>query len=72
MLAGKTRALRRLRTQCERAKRTLSSSTQATMESEEGLDEHKKVVGDKVVAMPYTAPHTAQYNAGKLAVYDVS
>merc|ERR1719261_313884 len=31
-LAGNNRALRRLRTQCERAKRTLSSSTQATIE----------------------------------------
>ena len=31
-LAGNQRALRRLRTQCERAKRTLSSSTQATIE----------------------------------------
>ena len=28
-LAGNNRAIRRLRTQCERAKRTLSSSTQA-------------------------------------------
>lgn len=35
------RALRRLRTQCERAKRTLSSSTQATIEIDsifEGID----------------------------------
>ena len=31
-LVGNQRALRRLRTQCERAKRTLSSSTQATIE----------------------------------------
>merc|ERR1712032_1686519 len=31
-LVGNHRALRRLRTQCERAKRTLSSSTQATIE----------------------------------------
>ena len=31
-LAGNQRAIRRLRTQCERAKRTLSSSTQATIE----------------------------------------
>merc|ERR1712223_2166742 len=31
-LAGNNRALRRLRTQCERAKRTLSASTQATIE----------------------------------------
>merc|ERR1712025_1069784 len=40
-LAGNNRALRRLRTQCERAKRTLSSSTQATIEIDslfEGID----------------------------------
>merc|ERR1719188_2778590 len=40
-LASNQRALRRLRTQCERAKRTLSSSTQATIEIDslfEGID----------------------------------
>merc|ERR1711937_929770 len=40
-LSGNQRALRRLRTQCERAKRTLSSSTQATIEIDslfEGID----------------------------------
>merc|ERR1719235_1138941 len=40
-LSGNQRALRRLRTQCERAKRTLSSSTQATIEIDslfEGVD----------------------------------
>merc|ERR1711998_20659 len=40
-LAGNNRALRRLRTQCERAKRTLSASTQATIEIDsiyEGID----------------------------------
>merc|ERR1711935_733082 len=40
-LAGNHRAIRRLRTQCERAKRTLSSSTQATIEIDslfEGID----------------------------------
>merc|ERR1711907_678361 len=40
-LSGNQRALRRLRTQCERAKRTLSSSTQATVEIDslfEGID----------------------------------
>merc|ERR1712174_152760 len=40
-LAGNQRALRRLRTQCERAKRTLSASTQATIEIDslfEGID----------------------------------
>jgi L1 cell adhesion molecule like protein len=37
-LAGNQRALRRLRTQCERAKRTLSSSTQATIEVDSLLD----------------------------------
>jgi len=40
-LSGNNRALRRLRTQCERAKRTLSSSTQATIEIDslfEGID----------------------------------
>merc|ERR1712159_572872 len=40
-LAGNQRALRRLRTQCERAKRTLSSSTQAAIEIDslyEGID----------------------------------
>merc|ERR1711975_124998 len=39
--AGNQRAIRRLRTQCERAKRTLSSSTQATIEIDslfEGAD----------------------------------
>merc|ERR1711916_159543 len=39
--SGNQRALRRLRTQCERAKRTLSSSTQATIEIDslfEGID----------------------------------
>ena len=40
-LGSNSRALRRLRTQCERAKRTLSSSTQATIEIDspfEGID----------------------------------
>lgn len=40
-ITGNQRALRRLRTQCERAKRTLSSSTQATIEIDslfEGID----------------------------------
>merc|ERR1719343_402175 len=40
-LGGNQRALRRLRTQCERAKRTLSSSTQAAIEIDslfEGID----------------------------------
>merc|ERR1712160_65989 len=40
-LDGNHRAIRRLRTQCERAKRTLSSSTQATIEIDslfEGID----------------------------------
>merc|ERR1711953_635541 len=37
-LAGNHRALRRLRTQCERAKRTLSSSTQATIEIDSLFD----------------------------------
>jgi len=40
-LSGDQRAVRRLRTQCERAKRTLSSSTQATIEIDslfEGID----------------------------------
>jgi len=40
-ISGNARALRRLRTACERAKRTLSSSTQATIEIDslyEGID----------------------------------
>eukprot|EP00745_Piridium_sociabile_P040239 TRINITY_DN7681_c0_g1_i1.p1 TRINITY_DN7681_c0_g1~~TRINITY_DN7681_c0_g1_i1.p1 ORF type:complete len:539 (-),score=119.47 TRINITY_DN7681_c0_g1_i1:231-1787(-) len=40
-LSSNSRAVRRLRTQCERAKRTLSSSTQATIEIDslfEGID----------------------------------
>jgi len=40
-LSGNQRAIRRLRTQCERAKRTLSSSTQSTIEIDslfEGID----------------------------------
>ena len=37
-LAGDHRSLRRLRTQCERAKRTLSSSTQATIEVDSLMD----------------------------------
>merc|ERR1712187_12092 len=40
-MAGNQRAIRRLRTQCERAKRTLPSSTQATIEIDslfEGID----------------------------------
>jgi len=37
-LEGNNRALRRLRTQCERAKRTLSSSTQATIEIDSLFD----------------------------------
>jgi len=37
-LAGNQRALRRLRTQCERAKRTLSASTQATIEIDSLFD----------------------------------
>merc|ERR1719171_2276162 len=37
-LTGNNRAIRRLRTQCERAKRTLSSSTQATIEIDSLFD----------------------------------
>merc|ERR1719428_2433833 len=37
-MSGNQRALRRLRTQCERAKRTLSSSTQATIEIDSLFD----------------------------------
>merc|ERR1719240_1941499 len=37
-LAGNNRSIRRLRTQCERAKRTLSSSTQATIEIDSLFD----------------------------------
>ena len=37
-LDGNHRAIRRLRTQCERAKRTLSSSTQATVEIDSLFD----------------------------------
>jgi len=37
-LVGNQRAIRRLRTQCERAKRTLSSSTQATIEIDSLFD----------------------------------
>merc|ERR1712086_851176 len=37
-LMGNNRAIRRLRTQCERAKRTLSSSTQATIEIDSLFD----------------------------------
>merc|ERR1712072_1079655 len=37
-MAGNQRALRRLRTQCERAKRTLSASTQATIEIDSLFD----------------------------------
>merc|ERR1712217_249526 len=37
-MAGNQRAIRRLRTQCERAKRTLSSSTQATIEIDSLFD----------------------------------
>jgi len=37
-LVGNHRAVRRLRTQCERAKRTLSSSTQATIEIDSLMD----------------------------------
>lgn len=37
-LVGNHRAIRRLRTQCERAKRTLSSSTQATIEIDSLVD----------------------------------
>merc|ERR1712063_64996 len=37
-LSGNPRSLRRLRTQCERAKRTLSSSTQATIEIDSLFD----------------------------------
>merc|ERR1719468_933716 len=37
-MSGNQRAIRRLRTQCERAKRTLSSSTQATIEIDSLFD----------------------------------
>eukprot|EP01066_Platyproteum_vivax_P017269 Platyproteum_vivax@DN7333_c0_g1_i4.p1 len=37
-MSGNSRAVRRLRTQCERAKRTLSSSTQATIEIDSLFD----------------------------------
>ncbi|CRK88906.1 CLUMA_CG002506, isoform A [Clunio marinus] len=45
-LSGNMRALRRLRTACERAKRTLSSSTEATIEIDalhEGVDFYSKI-----------------------------
>lgn len=45
-LSGNVRALRRLRTACERAKRTLSSSTEATLEVDalhEGVDFYSKI-----------------------------
>jgi heat shock protein 1/8 len=45
-LSGNARALRRLRTACERAKRTLSSSTEASIEIDalyEGVDFYSKI-----------------------------
>nr|UJQ69877.1 heat shock protein 70 [Diamesa zernyi] len=45
-ISGNVRALRRLRTACERAKRTLSSSTEATIEIDalhEGVDFNSKI-----------------------------
>uniref|UniRef100_A0A0A9ZAK7 Heat shock 70 kDa protein cognate 2 n=1 Tax=Lygus hesperus TaxID=30085 RepID=A0A0A9ZAK7_LYGHE len=45
-LKGNTRAVRRLRTACERAKRTLSSSTEASLEIDalhEGVDFYSKI-----------------------------
>nr|AGQ45967.1 heat shock protein 70 kDa [Diamesa cinerella] len=45
-MSGNARALRRLRTACERAKRTLSSSTEATIEIDalhEGVDFNSKI-----------------------------
>ncbi|GLH13660.1 Heat shock 70 kDa protein cognate 2 [Gryllus bimaculatus] len=45
-MRGNTRALRRLRTACERAKRTLSSSTEASLEIDalhEGVDFYSKI-----------------------------
>ncbi|KAH8417592.1 hypothetical protein KR222_002405 [Zaprionus bogoriensis] len=45
-LSGNVRALRRLRTACERAKRTLSSSTEASLEIDalhEGIDFYSKI-----------------------------
>ena len=49
-LKGNPRALRRLRTACERAKRTLSSSTQANIEIDslsEGIDFYSKITRAK-------------------------
>ena len=45
-IAGNKRALRRLRTACERAKRTLSSSSQANIEIDslfEGIDFYTQI-----------------------------
>lgn len=45
-IAGNARALRRLRTACERAKRTLSSSTEASLEIDalhDGVDFYSKI-----------------------------
>ena len=45
-MSGNARGLRRLRTACERAKRTLSSSTEATLEIDalhEGIDFYSKI-----------------------------
>ncbi|KAK8725183.1 hypothetical protein OTU49_010742, partial [Cherax quadricarinatus] len=45
-ISGNKRALRRLRTACERAKRTLSSSTQANVEIDslfEGIDFYSSI-----------------------------
>ncbi|KAM7443348.1 Heat shock 70 kDa protein 1A [Porites harrisoni] len=49
-LKGNSRALRRLRTACERAKRSLSSSTQASIEIDslaEGIDFYSKITRAK-------------------------
>lgn len=49
-LQGNSRALRRLRTACERAKRSLSSSTQASIEIDslaEGIDFYSKITRAK-------------------------
>ena len=50
-ISGNARALRRLRTACERAKRTLSSSSQTTIEIDslyEGIDFYSAIMRGRV------------------------
>ena len=67
-LAGSNRTLSRLRTQCERVKRTLSSSTQATLEKDslfDGIDYSCSLRGTEHGLLPQFHETSGEVLAGQ-------